>query len=161
MKITLTQNDVLLAVREYLTRQGFEVPDADTEMFGLFYDQELGTISVEVDGIRVHAVNLPPARTEPGPAPWGAGRFEPPPSPPREARNEPDRVLDAVETLPERLQNEKSIRAMVGQSQEFIRKIPDPARAQHQPARDRFSRVQVAPSIEEFGKDPEDFKDEI
>jgi hypothetical protein len=150
---------VLLAVREYLTRQGFHVPEADTEMFGLFYDQELGAVSVEVDGIRVHAVNSLPARQEE--TPRGAGRFDPPPAPPREARNEPDRVLDAAETLPERLQNEKSIRAMIGQSQEFIRKIPDPARVQHQPARDRFSRVQVAPSIEEFGKDPEDFKDEI
>lgn len=158
MKITLTQDDLFLAVREYLTRQGFEVPPPDTELFGLFYDEPTNSISIEVDGIRVHAVNFePPA----APASARGERFAPLPSPPRQRKDVPDRSLDESEPLPERFQNERSIKTMVAQSQEFVRRIPDPARVQHQPAREQFGKIQVAPRIEDFGKDPEDFKDEI
>jgi hypothetical protein len=167
MKITLTHDDVLTAVRENLIRQGFSVPESGTDSFGVFWNGELAQVTVEVDDISIaipapaHSVaadalpRRPPARAP-------AGRFDPAPSPPREKLDTPDRTLgDEEEPLPERVNNERSIKGMIAQSQDFVRRIPDPAKVAHATAREKFPRVQVAQSIEDFGKDPTDFGDEV
>ena len=167
MKITLTHNDVLFAVRESLIRQGFSVPDSGTDSFGVFWSAELAQVTVEVDDISI-AIPVPVSVSAAAPASRQssarapAGRFDPVPPPPREKLDAPDRTLGQDdELLPERVDNERSIKGMVAQSQDLVRRIPDPAKVSHKTARDRFPRVQVAESIEDFGKDPSDFGDEV
>ena len=167
MKITLTHDDVLCAVRDFLVQQGFAVPASNTDSFGVFWNDEGAQVTVEVSDItiaplqqaplQVSASGTPVSRT-----PRAQGRFDPVPSPPREKLDTPDRILGQEgEHLPERVNNEVAIKGMVSQSQDILRRIPDPARASHQAARDRFPKVQVADSIEDFGKDSNDYKDEI
>ena len=56
MKITLTHDDVLLAVRDHLLRQGFVVPETtDLGAFNVFYDEQGGGVTLEVDHISVAA----------------------------------------------------------------------------------------------------------
>jgi hypothetical protein len=158
MKITLTHHDVLMAVRENLIRQGFNVPDSGTDSFGVFWDMEECQVTVEVDDISI-APHVPPepAHTQaqaPAPVRKVNGRFDPGPSPPRERLDTPNRSLDDEN-------KEGAIEGVVAQSEEFIRRIPDPTRVSHKAARDKFPRMQVAASIEEFGKDPTDFGDEV
>jgi hypothetical protein len=165
MKITLTHSDVLSAVRESLIRQGFSVPDSGTDSFGVFWDPAQEAVTVEVDGISI--ASLPPQPVAPAASRQAAtraptGRFDPLPSPPREKLDAPDRTLgDEDEPLPERVNNERAIKGLVAQSQDFVRRIPDPSKVAHAAARDKFPRVQVAESIEDFGKDPSDFGDEV
>lgn len=167
MKITLTHTDVLSAVRESLIRQGFNVPESGTDSFGVFWDAEHALVTVEVDDISIAIptpVQTPTASSasRPAAARAPAGRFDPAPPPPREKLDAPDRTLgDEEEPLPERVNNERSIKGMVAQSQDFVRRIPDPSKVAHATARDKFPRVQVAQSIEDFGKDPTDFGDEV
>jgi hypothetical protein len=169
MKITLTHDDVLVAVREHLVRQGFRVPDVDDEnAFGVFFDAEHTGVTIEVDNISVapaEAVFTPPtpvSKVKQGPPPTRtAGRFDPEPPPPREKQDVPDRVLDdGDEPLPEKINNEKNIRNMVAQSNAMLRQGPDPVKA-HKAARERFPKVQIADSLEDFGKEPSDYQDEI
>jgi len=168
MKITLTHGDVIPAVRESLIRQGFSVPGVETDSFGVFWNAELAEVTVEVDNISI-AVPVPVQASAPAgrsaatsaPRP-PASRFEPLPPPPREKLDAPNRTLgDEDEPLPERVNNERAIKGMVAQSQDLARRIPDPAKVTHKTARDRFPRVQVAESIEDFGKDPSDYGDEV
>lgn len=162
MKITLTHEDVLAAVRESLIRQGFNVPASDTGAFVVFCNAD--QVVVEVDGISIaipalmaSSTQVPAATQRPA-----AGRFDPPPSPPRERRDTPDRSIDDLDDpLPEKIHNERSIKGLIAQSQEMVRRIPEPSKVTHQTARDRFPRVQVSQSIEDFGKDPTDFADEV
>lgn len=168
MKITLTHDDVLCAVRDFLLQQGFAVPHSNTDSFGVFWNDELAQVTVEVSDITIAPLPQAPTQvpssggTPPSRTPRTQGRFEPAPSPPREKLDSPDRILGQEgEPLPERLNNEGAIKGMVSQSQDILRRIPDPARAAHQAARDRFPKVQVAESIEDFGKDSNDYKDEI
>jgi hypothetical protein len=161
MKITLTHNDVLCAVRDFLTNQGFSAPASNTDSFGVFWDESLAQVTVEVSEITI----APPASASSGPAPRAAarvGRFDPLPPPSRERRDEPDRTLDdGGEPLPERINNERDIKGILAQSQDTIRRITDPTKMQHASARDRYPNMQVASSIEDLGKDPNDYKDEI
>ena len=166
MKITLTQDDVLGAVREYLVNQGFVVPETNTDSFGIFWDPVMSQVTVDVSDIAVarHAPVLEPAlAARGGPSrPAAAGRVDPGPAPPREALDAPNRVLgDEGEPLPERVHSEQAIRGMVSQSQDIQRRIPDPTRAGSELARARFSKVQVAENLEDFGKEADDYKDEI
>jgi hypothetical protein len=165
MKITLTHDDVLCAVRDFLVQQGFSVPASNTDSFGVFWNEEGAQVTVEVSDITIAPLQQAPVQvssTAPSRAPRTQGRFDPVPSPPREKLDTPNRILGQEgEPLPERVNNEVAIKGMVSQSQDILRRIPDPARAPHQAARDRFPKVQVADSIEDFGKDADDYKDEI
>lgn len=134
MKVTLTQTDILTAVREYLERRGFQAPSVNGDDFGVFHD-ELTGVSIEVDDIQVlraHAPALAPS--------------------PRTRRSED---FGPGELLPEKAASDAEIKAAVAKSKELE------AKPRSNDAQGLYSKVQMGESIEDLGKDPTDFQDEL
>ena len=132
MKVTLTQTDVLTAVREYLERQGLQAPSVGGDEFGVFYDEVAG-VSIEIDGIQVLRTPM----------------YTPTPK----TRRSED--FGAGELLPEKAASEAEIRAAYAKSKELE------ARPRSADSQGRFNKVQMGESIEDLGKDPADFQDEL
>lgn len=165
MKITLDHDEVLQAVRESLLKQGLNAPELPDELGNYILSlSEEGRVTVQIDQVTIRPVVTvqevaPVAQPVTGKQPQAStGRFDPIPPPPREKLDEPDRVFTAEgEALPERIENQRSIRGLVNTSNEMAKKGPVSSSENAK----RHRSVTVGTEIEDLGKDPTDFRDEL
>lgn len=141
MKVSLSHEEILQAVCDFMMKRNLRVPAVDDQKkFLVGYEEERNEISIEILDVEVAPVAPAPAPTRAKPA--------------REVLPEPEEDDDPAATA-------QSIRALAAQNaQSLARRVP-PAKVDVGGG-SRYQRVEMSRSLDDlFGKEPTDMSDEI
>lgn len=159
MKITLSHKDIFALLKKALEHEGrFEVPEENVLTLSLRPD-DAGNFEVELE------VGLPTTKMEitPNVSTKLVAKSKQPPAPVEREENEDPRTIPGPPPPPPTaFPNEEVTAAEMAQLAAQSEALRNQKRnLNYTPARNKFPTTRVAATIEEFGKDPEDMRDEI
>lgn len=141
MKVSLSHEEILQAVCDFMMKRNLRVPAVDDQKkFLVGYEEERNEISIEILDVEVApvATPAPPAR------PRAAARDLP----------EPEQEDDPAATA-------QSIRALAAQNAQSLARRAAPTKPDGS-SLNRFQRVEMSRSLDDlFGKETSDMSDEI